>query len=83
MGRCLEFIRGDENIKDEELKELPVQLQNKLKRRLRVEGSVSSGAMYRFNTDDLPGKFVLLMSFLFIAYVFMLHIWDNFNRELF
>merc|ERR1739848_515107 len=45
-------------------------------------GGTSSGGMWRFYTDDSPGIKVgpvpvLVMSLLFIACVFMLHIWEN------
>ncbi|CAH1732799.1 protein transport protein Sec61 subunit beta isoform X2 [Aphis gossypii] len=45
----------------------------------------SSGGMWRFYTDDSPGIKVgpvpvLVMSLLFIASVFMLHIWGKYNR---
>merc|ERR1712156_597983 len=48
-------------------------------------GGTSSGGMWRFYTDDSPGIKVgpvpvLVMSLLFIACVFMLHIWGKFNR---
>merc|ERR1711910_195032 len=48
-------------------------------------GGTSSGGMWRFYTDDSPrikvGPVpVLVMSLLFIACVFMLHIWGKFNR---
>merc|ERR1712013_401744 len=43
------------------------------------------GGMWRFYTDDSPGIKVgpvpvLVMSLLFIACVFMLHIWGKYNR---
>merc|ERR1711976_570724 len=45
-------------------------------------GGTSSGGMWRFYTDDSPGIKVgpvpvLVMSLLFIACVFMLHIWES------
>ncbi|XP_077292215.1 sec61 translocon subunit beta [Arctopsyche grandis] len=45
----------------------------------------SSGGMWRFYTDDSPGIKVgpvpvLVMSLLFIASVFMLHIWGKYTR---
>merc|ERR1712012_460152 len=45
-------------------------------------GGTSSGGIWRFYTDDSPGIKVgpvpvLVMSLLFIACVFMLHIWGN------
>ncbi len=48
-------------------------------------GGTSSGGMWRFYTDDSPGIKVgpvpvLVMSLLFIACVFMLHIWGKYNR---
>ncbi|CRK86223.1 CLUMA_CG000092, isoform A [Clunio marinus] len=44
-----------------------------------------SGGMWRFYTDDSPGIKVgpvpvLVMSLLFIASVFMLHIWGKFTK---
>ncbi|KAF0290603.1 Protein transport protein Sec61 subunit beta [Amphibalanus amphitrite] len=44
-----------------------------------------SGGMWRFYTDDSPGIKVgpvpvLVMSLLFIASVFMLHIWGKYTR---
>ncbi|XP_018395268.1 PREDICTED: protein transport protein Sec61 subunit beta [Cyphomyrmex costatus] len=46
----------------------------------------SSGGMWRFYTDDSPGIKVgpvpvLVMSLLFIASVFMLHIWGKYTRN--
>merc|ERR1712142_280844 len=48
-------------------------------------GGTSSGGVWRFYTDDSPGIKVgpvpvLVMSLLFIACVFMLHIWGKYNR---
>ena len=48
-------------------------------------GGTSSGGMWRFYTDDSPGIKVgpvpvMVMSLLFIACVFMLHIWGKYNR---
>ena len=48
-------------------------------------GGTSSGGMWRFYTDDSPGVKVgpvpvLVMALLFIACVFMLHIWGKYNR---
>jgi protein transport protein SEC61 subunit beta len=48
-------------------------------------GGTSSGGMWRFYTDDSPGVKVgpvpvMVMSLLFIACVFMLHIWGKYNR---
>ncbi|XP_070510106.1 protein transport protein Sec61 subunit beta [Chironomus tepperi] len=45
----------------------------------------SAGGMWRFYTDDSPGIKVgpvpvLVMSLLFIASVFMLHIWGKFTK---
>ncbi|XP_054283678.1 protein transport protein Sec61 subunit beta [Macrosteles quadrilineatus] len=45
----------------------------------------NSGGMWRFYTDDSPGIKVgpvpvLVMSLLFIASVFMLHIWGKYTR---
>ncbi|KAF7990625.1 hypothetical protein HCN44_000430 [Aphidius gifuensis] len=47
---------------------------------------ISSGGMWRFYTDDSPGIKVgpvpvLVMSLLFIASVFMLHIWGKYTRS--
>nr|ABX75433.1 srp-dependent cotranslational protein [Lycosa singoriensis] len=52
--------------------------------RTRSSGA-NSGGMWRFYTDDSPGIKVgpvpvLCVSLLFIASVFMLHIWGKFNR---
>ncbi|GFY39254.1 protein transport protein Sec61 subunit beta [Trichonephila inaurata madagascariensis] len=52
--------------------------------RTRASGSNSVG-MWRFYTDDSPGIKVgpvpvLVMSLLFIASVFMLHIWGKYTR---
>ncbi|EEB11806.1 protein transport protein Sec61 subunit beta, putative [Pediculus humanus corporis] len=46
----------------------------------------NSGGMWRFYTDDSPGIKVgpvpvLVMSLLFIASVFMLHIWGKYTRS--
>jgi len=46
----------------------------------------SSGGMWRFYTDDSPGIKVgpvpvLVMSLVFIASVFMLHIWGKYTRS--
>ncbi|XP_067125588.1 protein transport protein Sec61 subunit beta [Centruroides vittatus] len=46
----------------------------------------TSGGMWRFYTDDSPGIKVgpvpvLVMSLLFIASVFMLHIWGKYTRS--
>jgi len=46
----------------------------------------SSAGMWRFYTEDSPGIKVgpvpvLIMSLLFIASVFMLHIWGKYNRS--
>jgi len=48
--------------------------------------AASSGGMWRFYTDDSPGIKVgpvpvLVMSLLFIASVFMLHIWGKYTRS--
>nr|XP_029526695.1 protein transport protein Sec61 subunit beta [Oncorhynchus nerka] len=43
-----------------------------------------TGGMWRFYTEDSPGLKVgpvLVMSFLFIASVFMLHIWGKYTRS--
>ncbi|XP_046386385.1 protein transport protein Sec61 subunit beta [Ischnura elegans] len=53
--------------------------------RSRATGT-GSGGMWRFYTDDSPGIKVgpvpvLVMSLLFIASVFMLHIWGKYNRS--
>jgi len=47
--------------------------------------AASTGSMWRFYTDDSPGIKVgpvpvLVMSLLFIASVFMLHIWGKYTR---
>ncbi|XP_055692126.1 protein transport protein Sec61 subunit beta [Lutzomyia longipalpis] len=52
--------------------------------RTRAPGG-GSGGMWRFYTDDSPGIKVgpvpvLVMSLLFIASVFMLHIWGKYTR---
>ncbi|CAK1549832.1 unnamed protein product [Leptosia nina] len=52
--------------------------------RSRATGA-GSGGMWRFYTDDSPGVKVgpvpvLVMSLLFIASVFMLHIWGKYTR---
>ncbi|KAG8185880.1 hypothetical protein JTE90_028884 [Oedothorax gibbosus] len=52
--------------------------------RTRTTGA-NSGGMWRFYTDDSPGIKVgpvpvLVMSLLFIASVFMLHIWGKYTR---
>ncbi|XP_055857189.1 protein transport protein Sec61 subunit beta [Episyrphus balteatus] len=54
--------------------------------RSRTTGGAGSGGMWRFYTDDSPGIKVgpvpvLVMSLLFIASVFMLHIWGKYNRS--
>ena len=46
----------------------------------------SSGGMWKFYTDDSPGVKVgpvpvLVMSLLFIASVFLLHIWGKYTRS--
>jgi len=51
----------------------------------RVGGGATSGGMWRFYTDDSPGIKVgpvpvLVMSLVFIASVFMLHIWGKYTR---
>ncbi|XP_065584596.1 protein transport protein Sec61 subunit beta-like [Artemia franciscana] len=49
-------------------------------------GEASSGGMWRFYTDDSsgikvgPGQ-VMVMSILFIASVFILHIWGKYSRS--
>ena len=48
--------------------------------------SAGTGGMWRFNTEDSPGLKVgpvpvLVMSLLFIASVFMLHIWGKYTRS--
>ncbi|KAL0274017.1 UNVERIFIED_CONTAM: hypothetical protein PYX00_006558 [Menopon gallinae] len=53
--------------------------------RSRSSGA-NSGGMWRFYTDDSPGIKVgpvpvLVMSLLFIASVFMLHIWGKYTRS--
>jgi len=54
--------------------------------RSRTTGGAGTGGMWRFYTDDSPGIKVgpvpvLVMSLLFIASVFMLHIWGKYNRS--
>ncbi|RWS27900.1 protein transport protein Sec61 subunit beta-like protein [Leptotrombidium deliense] len=49
-------------------------------------GGPTSGGMWRFYTDDSPGIKVgpvpvLVMSLVFIASVFMLHIWGKYTRS--
>ncbi|XP_015785892.1 protein transport protein Sec61 subunit beta [Tetranychus urticae] len=49
-------------------------------------GGPSSGGMWRFYTDDSPGIKVgpvpvLVMSLVFIASVFILHIWGKYTRS--
>ncbi|XP_014258881.1 protein transport protein Sec61 subunit beta-like [Cimex lectularius] len=51
----------------------------------RHGGGDNSAGMWRFYTDDSPGIKVgpvpvLVMSLLFIASVFMLHIWGKYTR---
>uniref|UniRef100_T1JJI9 Protein transport protein Sec61 subunit beta n=1 Tax=Strigamia maritima TaxID=126957 RepID=T1JJI9_STRMM len=53
--------------------------------RNRASVATSTGGMWRFYTDDSPGIKVgpvpvLVMSLLFIASVFMLHIWGKYTR---
>merc|ERR1711911_243243 len=53
--------------------------------RSRTTGT-SSGGMWKFYTDDSPGVKVgpvpvLVMSLLFIASVFLLHIWGKYTRS--
>jgi len=48
--------------------------------------AANSGGMWRFYTDDSPGIKVgpvpvLVMSLVFIASVFMLHIWGKYTRS--
>ncbi|XP_029445749.1 protein transport protein Sec61 subunit beta isoform X1 [Rhinatrema bivittatum] len=48
--------------------------------------SAGTGGMWRFYTEDSPGLKVgpvpvLVMSLLFIASVFMLHIWGKYTRS--
>ena len=52
----------------------------------RSRAGASTGGMWRFYTDDSPGIKVgpvpvLVMSLLFIASVFMLHIWGKYTRS--
>uniref|UniRef100_A0A8P4K063 Protein transport protein Sec61 subunit beta n=1 Tax=Dicentrarchus labrax TaxID=13489 RepID=A0A8P4K063_DICLA len=54
--------------------------------RQRTTGSAGTGGMWRFYTEDSPGLKVgpvpvLVMSLLFIASVFMLHIWGKYTRS--
>jgi len=49
-------------------------------------GGTSSGGMWKFYTDDSPGIKVgpvpvLVMSLMFIASVFLLHIWGKYTRS--
>ncbi|XP_029214583.1 protein transport protein Sec61 subunit beta-like [Acropora muricata] len=51
----------------------------------RSRAAASSSGMWRFYTEDSPGLKVgpvpvLVMSLLFIASVFMLHIWGKYTR---
>ncbi|PFX28858.1 protein transport protein Sec61 subunit beta-like [Stylophora pistillata] len=51
----------------------------------RARSAASSSGMWRFYTEDSPGLKVgpvpvLVMSLLFIASVFMLHIWGKYTR---
>ncbi|RMX42231.1 hypothetical protein pdam_00011607 [Pocillopora damicornis] len=51
----------------------------------RTRSAASSSGMWRFYTEDSPGLKVgpvpvLVMSLLFIASVFMLHIWGKYTR---
>jgi len=55
-------------------------------RRTTTTSAASSGGMWRFYTDDSPGIKVgpvpvLVMSLVFIASVFMLHIWGKYTRS--
>lgn len=52
----------------------------------RRNTGAGTGGMWRFYTDDSPGIKVgpvpvLVMSLLFIASVFMLHIWGKYSRS--
>ncbi|KAG5271900.1 protein transport protein Sec61 subunit beta [Sardina pilchardus] len=52
----------------------------------RATASTGTGGMWRFYTEDSPGLKVgpvpvLVMSLLFIASVFMLHIWGKYTRS--
>ncbi|KPP66409.1 protein transport protein Sec61 subunit beta-like [Scleropages formosus] len=52
----------------------------------RSAASTGTGGMWRFYTEDSPGLKVgpvpvLVMSLLFIASVFMLHIWGKYTRS--
>ncbi|KAJ8371557.1 hypothetical protein AAFF_G00307370 [Aldrovandia affinis] len=52
----------------------------------RTAASAGTGGMWRFYTEDSPGLKVgpvpvLVMSLLFIASVFMLHIWGKYTRS--
>ncbi|CAN0359238.1 protein transport protein Sec61 subunit beta [Petromyzon marinus] len=52
----------------------------------RSTSAGGSGGMWRFYTEDSPGLKVgpvpvLVMSLLFIASVFMLHIWGKYTRS--
>jgi len=53
---------------------------------VRSRGGGNAGSMWRFYTEDSPGLKVgpvpvLVMSLLFIASVFMLHIWGKYTRS--
>ncbi|VEN48158.1 unnamed protein product [Callosobruchus maculatus] len=53
---------------------------------VRRNTGAGTGGMWRFYTDDSPGIKVgpvpvLVMSLLFIASVFMLHIWGKYTRS--
>ncbi|XP_012675907.1 protein transport protein Sec61 subunit beta [Clupea harengus] len=52
----------------------------------RTTTAAGTGGMWRFYTEDSPGLKVgpvpvLVMSLLFIASVFMLHIWGKYTRS--
>jgi len=52
----------------------------------RTRNAANSAGMWRFYTDDSPGIKVgpvpvLIMSLVFIASVFMLHIWGKYTRS--
>merc|ERR1712212_876584 len=55
-------------------------------RAVTTRGGGNAGSMWRFYTEDSPGLKVgpvpvLVMSLLFIASVFMLHIWGKYTRS--
>ncbi|KAK2150154.1 hypothetical protein LSH36_420g01022 [Paralvinella palmiformis] len=52
----------------------------------RKPTGAGAASMWKFYTEDSPGIKVgpvpvLVISLIFIAFVFMLHIWDKYNRN--